>query len=112
MFSFIRLYLSFSPVLLSNAHCVTLSETDAMAQTLRGTGLATPFPLGPNVGDIGRQLRLIARLISIRNERGHGINRDVFYCEMGGEHIPWCFDLSYFNGTQLILFLDSQYCRL
>ena len=55
--------------------------------TLRNTDLATPFasPAKTNVGGITSQLKLIARLITIRNERGSGINRDVFYCEMGGE---------------------------
>jgi uncharacterized protein (DUF1501 family) len=37
-----------------------------------------------NVGGIGSQLEQIARLIRARNERGNGIDRDVFYCEMGG----------------------------
>ena len=61
------------------------SETDSLVDTLRGTDLATDFVTQPNVGGITGQLKLVARLISIRNERGNGINRDVFYCEMGGE---------------------------
>ena len=62
-------------------------ETDAIVQTLRTTGLATPFatPSATNVGGIATQLKLIAKLIAIRNDRGNSINRDVFYCEMGGE---------------------------
>ena len=70
-------------------------ETDSLVGTLRNTDLATDFPTCLKVGnkcrttlDVGgitSQLKLIARLISIRNERGNGINRDVFYCEMGGE---------------------------
>ena len=69
-------------------HAPTLqSETDALTDTLRRTKLVTPFetPGANNVGGISDQLKLIAKLITIRNERGHGINRDVFYCEMGGE---------------------------
>ena len=60
-------------------------ETDALVGTLRDTDLATDWVKQPNVGGITGQLKLVARLISIRNERGNGINRDVFYCEMGGE---------------------------
>ena len=62
------------------------NKTDALVETLRRTKLATSFDIatGKNVGGIGSQLRMIAKLINIRNERGNGINRDVFYCEMGG----------------------------
>ena len=64
----------------------TWNKTDALVGTLRNTNLATSFPSPAqfNVGGITSQLNLIARLIAIRNERGAGINRDVFYCEMGG----------------------------
>ncbi|KAL7554934.1 hypothetical protein ACHAWF_018496 [Thalassiosira exigua] len=62
------------------------NKTDALVGTLRATSLATSFasPAATNVGGITSQLKLIAKLINIRNERGNGINRDVFYCEMGG----------------------------
>lgn len=55
--------------------------------TVRSTVLATSFPTPQrlDVGGISTQLQLIAQLINARNERGNGINRDVFYCEMGGE---------------------------
>ena len=48
--------------------------------------LETQFKEVPkrNIGAIISQLKLVARLISIRNQRGKGINRDVFYCEHGG----------------------------
>ena len=66
--------------------CALQSETDSMVSRLRQTDLATSFrtPGEKNVGGIASQLKLIAKLIAIRNERGKGINRDVFYCEMGG----------------------------
>ena len=72
------------------------SETDALSQSLRKTGLATDYPSGPNVGGISSQLKLIAQLIATRNERGNGINRDVFYCEMAGEIVLLSAALDYF----------------
>lgn len=42
------------------------------------------IPVHLNVGEISSQLQLVARLIRLRDLRGKGINRDVFYCEMGG----------------------------
>ncbi len=62
------------------------NKTDALALSLRDAKLATSFsiPEKRNVGEISSQLELIAKLITIRNERGNGINRDVFFCEMGG----------------------------
>lgn len=62
------------------------NKTDELVMMIRATDLATPFlePLALNVGGITSQLKLVARLIAIRNFRGNGINRDVFYCEMGG----------------------------
>lgn len=55
--------------------------------TLRRSSLVTQFPKpsDKNIGGITSQLELIAKMITVRNERGDGINRDVFYCEMGGE---------------------------
>jgi uncharacterized protein (DUF1501 family) len=62
------------------------NKTDELVAMLRATDLATPFlePGTNNVDSITSQLKLVAKLISIRNDRGNGINRDVFYCEMGG----------------------------
>lgn len=62
------------------------NKTDALVATYRGVQLATSFPIPAdmNVGGISSQLEQIARLIKARNERGNGIDRDVFYCEMGG----------------------------
>ena len=62
------------------------NKTDALAATYRRVQLVTSFPIPSNlnVGGITSQLKQIAMLIRARNERGKGINRDVFYCEMGG----------------------------
>lgn len=62
------------------------NKTDALALSLRDAKLVTSFPIpaAKNVDEISSQLELIAKLITIRNERGNGINRDVFFCEMGG----------------------------
>ena len=62
------------------------NKTDELVAMIRATDLVTPFqePGALNIGQITSQLKLVARLINIRNERGNGINRDVFYCEMGG----------------------------
>lgn len=80
-----------SKILLSSNvsdHCISQIplETDSIVGIIRGTDLATSFPTPANldVGGISSQLKLIAKLINIRNERGNGINRDVFYAEMGG----------------------------
>lgn len=62
------------------------NKTDELVALIRASDLATQFKEVPkrNVGAIISQLKLVARLISIRNQRGKGINRDVFYCEHGG----------------------------
>lgn len=84
------------------------NKTDTLVGTLRAATLATPFETPPqtNAGGISSQLKLIARLIAIRNERGNGINRDVFYADMGGEFAPLrvfrCSHLSLKNSNVLI----------
>ncbi len=62
------------------------NKTDSLAKKVNSISLATPFSIPPelNVGGISSQLELVARLIRLRDQRGNGINRDVFYCEMGG----------------------------
>jgi len=62
------------------------NKTDDLVGVLRSTDLATSFPTPgkTDIGGIASNLKLVAQLINIRNERGNGINRDVFYCEMGG----------------------------
>lgn len=62
------------------------NKTDSIVNVLRGTSLDTGFatPAATNIGGIASQMKMIARLIKIRNERGQGINRDAFYAEMGG----------------------------
>jgi hypothetical protein len=62
------------------------NKTDSLAAKVNGMSLATPFNIPPelNVGGISSQLELVARLIRSRDQRGNGVNRDVFYCEMGG----------------------------
>ena len=62
------------------------NKTDALAEDFKGLTLDTPFHIPPelDVGGISSQLELVARLIKMRDRRGQGINRDIFYCEMGG----------------------------
>ena len=62
---------------------VALTETDALSTLIRKIELKTTFEENSkfNVGSIISQLKLIAKLIVIRNERGNGINRDVFFAE-------------------------------
>ena len=62
------------------------NKTDALAEKINGLKLVTPYETPPelNAGGISSQLKMVAKLIRLRNERGKGINRDVFYCEMGG----------------------------
>ena len=62
------------------------NKTDELSTLTRATNLATNFTAAPefNVGGIVSQLRLVANLIALRNERRSGINRDVFFVEMGG----------------------------
>ena len=62
------------------------NKTDTLAEKFRSINLLTDFviPGHLNVGEISSQLQLVARLIRLRDLRGNGINRDVFYCEMGG----------------------------
>ena len=62
------------------------NKTDALAEVFKGLTLDTPFHIPPelDVGGISSQLELVARLIKMRDRRGQGINRDIFYCEMGG----------------------------
>ena len=61
------------------------SKTDQLVQTMRGTTLQTAFAQnGPDIGAINQQLKLVAQLMVNRDKRGNGVNRDVFYVEMGG----------------------------
>ncbi len=62
-------------------------KTDTLVQTMRGVKLETAFTLPKKVADIdsiNSQLKLVAGLIKAKSERGNGINRDVFYLQMGG----------------------------
>jgi uncharacterized protein (DUF1501 family) len=62
------------------------NKTDSLAAKINSMSLATPFNIPPdlNAGGISSQLELVAKLIRSRDQRGNGVNRDVFYCEMGG----------------------------
>lgn len=52
--------------------------------SIRGVKPDSSFPTHLDANAIGSQLKLIARLIKIRNERGGGVNRDVFHAQMSG----------------------------
>lgn len=52
--------------------------------SIRGVKPDSSFPTHLDANAIGSQLKLIARLIKIRNERGSGVNRDVFHAQMSG----------------------------
>ena len=62
------------------------NKTDSFAKKISSINLVTDFdtPSELDVGDISSQLKLIAKLIRLRDLRGNGISRDIFYCEMGG----------------------------
>ena len=44
----------------------------------------TTFPANLDTAGISSSLKLVARLMQIRNERGSGVNRDVFHVQQGG----------------------------
>ena len=52
--------------------------------SIRGIKPDSSFSTHLDANAIGSQMKLIARLIKIRNERGRGINRDVFHAQMSG----------------------------
>jgi hypothetical protein len=52
--------------------------------SIRGVKPVSSFSTHLDANSIGSQLKLIARLIQIRNELGSGINRDVFHAQMSG----------------------------
>jgi len=60
------------------------NKTDALVESIRGIKPITPFQSNLDTGGITSSLKQIARLIAIRNERGGGINRDVFHAQQGG----------------------------
>ena len=60
------------------------NKTDALVESIRGIKPITPFQSNLDTGGITSSLKQIARLIAIRNERGGGINRDVFHAQHGG----------------------------
>jgi uncharacterized protein (DUF1501 family) len=60
-------------------------KTDKLVNIMRGTTLQTAFAQsGPDIGATNQQLKLVAQLILNRDKRGNGINRDVFFVDMGG----------------------------
>ena len=72
--------------LFSRAFIDNWNKTDELSMLMRQNNLKTNFTAPPqyNVGGIISQLKLVANLIALRDERGNGINRDVFFVEMGG----------------------------
>ena len=60
------------------------NKTDFLVDIIRQTKLQTSFSSPLDVGNINRQLKLVAELITARHLRAQGINRDVFYVQMGG----------------------------
>ena len=60
------------------------NKTDSLKESIRGVSPVTPFSSSKDTGGLTSQLKLISRLIAIRNERGGGINRDVFHAQQGG----------------------------
>ena len=60
------------------------NKTDSLKESIRGVRPVTPFSTSKDTGGLTSQLKLISRLIAIRNERGGGINRDVFHAQQGG----------------------------
>ena len=60
-------------------------KTDSLVATMRGIQLETPFShSGPDIDAINQQLKLVAQLMKARESRGNGVNRDVFFVQMGG----------------------------
>jgi len=60
-------------------------KTDKLVNTMRGVKLQTAFAqAGPDIDAINQQLKLVAQLMAARENRGNGINRDVFFVYMGG----------------------------
>ena len=62
----------------------TWNKTDALIESIRGVNTITTFPTNLDTAGISSSLKLVARLMQIRNERGSGINRDVFHVQQGG----------------------------
>ena len=52
-----------------------------MRDLIGGTQLTTSFQAS---GVLADQLKLVSKLIKLRNERGGGFNRDIFFVQMGG----------------------------
>lgn len=60
-------------------------KTDSLVATMRGIKLQTAFAnSGADIDAINQQLKLVAQLIAARDSRGSGVNRDVFFVQMGG----------------------------
>ena len=60
-------------------------KTDKLVNTMRGVTLKTPFQhSGADIDAINQQLKLVAQLMAARDKRGNGVNRDVFFVQMGG----------------------------
>jgi len=61
------------------------NKTDTLVETLRGIKLSTDFSSkAPDIDDISKQMKLVAELIAAKDQRGNGVNRDVFTVYMGG----------------------------
>lgn len=60
------------------------NKTDALVDSIRGVKTLTTFTTRLDTAGISSSLKQVSRLIQIRNERGAGINREVFHVQQGG----------------------------
>lgn len=60
------------------------NKTDALVESIRGVKTVSTFTTILDTAGISSSLKQVSRLIQIRNERGGGINRDVFHVQQGG----------------------------
>ena len=60
------------------------NKTDALVDSVRGVKTLTTFTTRLDTAGISSSLKQVSRLIQIRNERGAGINREVFHVQQGG----------------------------
>ena len=61
------------------------TEALTVEKTLTSTSNPTvpPFPLSPRTS-LGNQLEQVAKMISVRNSKGLQMNRQIFFCSLGG----------------------------
>ena len=59
-------------------------KADSLVTPLRSIKLTTDFTKSADIDDIAKQVKMVAELIAAREQRGDGVNRDVFHIQMGG----------------------------